>query len=144
MNEYERENQRLQRRTMKFQVLDRLEKAERYFTKKEYESIVTAARNLFEHSKFVLCQKKLDELPSSGDLLEQLRAKLKNKHLCRTLRRIEEGRTENTLLVAKGLSSLLTHVIIECEQGNPEYKILIPNIVEKINEVVYALYGQGE
>lgn len=139
MNDYERENLRLQNRTKKFQVLDRLEKAERYYTKKEYESIMIVARNLFEHGKISLCQKKLDKLPSSSDLLEQLRAKLKDKHLCRTLRRIEEGKVENTLLVLKGLLSLATHVVIECEQGSPEYRILLPNILEKISEIAYGI-----
>lgn len=128
----------------KLQVLDRLTKAEKYFTKEEYKNTIKMARSMFEHDHCASCEKELDKLPNRAELLEKLRAKLKNKHLCRTLRKIEEDKAENTLLVAKGLSSLLTHVIIECEQGNSEYKILIPNIVEKIDDVVYALYGQGE
>lgn len=125
----------------KVKLLERLVKVEKYFTKEKYFPILKQARKLFENGKFDLCDKKLNELPSSAELLEQLRNKLKDKHLCRTLRKIEEGKAENSLLVAKGLSSLLTHIIIECEHGNLEYKILIPNVVEKINEVIYSLYG---
>jgi hypothetical protein len=128
----------------KVKLLEKLSKAEKYYVKEKYLPIVKYARKLFENGKFGLCDLKLNELPSSAELLEQLRSKLKNKHLCRTLRKIEEGKAENSLLVAKGLSSLLTHIIIECEHGNEEYKLLIPNVVEKINEVVYGLYGQGE
>ena len=80
---------------------------------------------------------ELDKLPSTGVLLERLVEKLKGKSVSKTLRKIQEGKTEDNLITAKGLSSLLTHIFIECEKGNTEYRILVPSIIEKLNEVVY-------
>ena len=128
----------------KIRLLERLSKAEKFYTKKDYSNILKSSRKAFENGQFAVCEKELDKLPSSAILLERLRDKLKDKHLCRTLRKIEEGKAGNSVLVAKGLSSLLTHIIIECEHGNTEYRILLPNVVEKLNEVIYGLYGQGE
>ncbi|KKK57059.1 hypothetical protein LCGC14_3058320, partial [marine sediment metagenome] len=110
-------------------LLDRLFEAERYFTGEEYRSIVSRARQLFNSDGFDLCVGELDKLPSSGVLLERLVKKLKGKSISRTLKKIQEGKVEDSLTTAKGLSSLLTHIFIECEKGNTEYKILVPNIV---------------
>lgn len=116
---------------------DRIRKAEKYFTKKEYAVIVERAVYLFQTHQDKLCEEELNKLPSSAQLLQQLVEKLKGKSVAKTLRKIQEGKLENDLLTAKGLSSLLTHVVIECEHGNNEYKVLIPNIIEKLNEVIY-------
>lgn len=119
-------------------LLTRLSEAEKYFTKKEYVGINKRAEELFERGEFTLCKKELDKLPNSAQLLETLVSKLKDKHLYKTLRKIQEGKVPNDLLTAKGLSSLLTHVIIEVEQGNNEYKVLIPVVAEKLNEIIYS------
>jgi len=115
---------------------NRITEARKYFTRKEYAAIVERARELFERGVFDLCEKELEKLPSNADLLEKLISKLQDKRIYKTLRKIEEGKVQ-TISMAKGLSSLLTHVIIEVEHGNHEYKILIPNIYEKLNEIIY-------
>lgn len=119
-------------------LMDRLFEAERYFTKKEYLDTIKLARDLFERGQFDTCQEELDKLPSNVKLLEQLVKKLKGKSISRTLKKIQEGKVENSLITAKGLSSLLTHIFIEVEHGNSEYKILVPSIIEKLNEVIYS------
>lgn len=119
--------------------LNRLLEAEKYFTKKKYMDIVELARELFERGQFDLCEEQLDKLPTIAELLESLIERLKDKHLYKTLRKIQESKVGNDLLTAKGLSSLLTHTIIEVEQGNTEYKILLPNLLEKISEIIYKL-----
>lgn len=115
----------------------RLFEVEKYFTKKEYTSTVELARELFERGQFDLCEKKLEKLPSNIELLETLVKKLEGKSVAKTLKLIQEGKIENNLVTAKGLSSLLTHIIIEVEHGNNEYKILVPSIIEKLNEIIY-------
>jgi len=121
------------------ELLNRILEAEKYYTKKEYVIIVGLARELFERGIFDLCERELDKLPSSAQLLDSLVEKLKGKSVYKTLRRIQEGTAEDILVTAKGLSSLLTHTIIECEQGNFEYKVLMMNIIEKLNEIVYNI-----
>ncbi len=118
-------------------LLNRLSEAEKHFTKKKYLGIVKLTAQLYEAGQFRLCEEQLDKLPTKAELLEQLVNKLKGKSVAKTLKLMQEGRTENSLTTAKGLSSLLTHIIIECENGNSEYKILIPNIIEKLNEIIY-------
>ena len=120
-----------------YRLLNRLAEAEKYFTKKKYTETVKRAKELFECGKFATCEKELESLPSNGELLERLVDKLKDKHLYKTLRKIE-GKVGNDLLTAKALSSLLTHIIIEVEQGNNEYKVLIPGVIEKLNEIIYS------
>ena len=123
--------------TFSLKLLSRVSESERYFTKNKYVGIIKRAKELFERGDFNLCGKELDKLPNSAELLETLVKKLKGKSVLKTLRQIREGKIGNDLLTAKGLSSLLTHAVIEIEHGNNEYKILIPNIIEKLNEIIY-------
>ena len=124
-------------------LMDRLFGVEAYFTKKEYLSSIELARKLFEQGQFDKCSEELDKLPSSAELLERLVKKLKGKSIGRTLKKIQEGKSKDTLITAKSLSSLLTHIFIEVEKGNFEYKILVPNIIEQLNEAVYATLKRG-
>ena len=119
-------------------LLDRVFAAEQYFIGGGYRAGVVRARKLFDRGGFKLCTEELDRLPSSGGLLEKLVKKLKGKSIGRTLKKIQEGKITDSLITAKGLSSLLTHIFIECEKGNTEYKILVPSIIEKLNEAVYS------
>ena len=126
------------------QLLTRIVEAKKYFTKKEYVDTVELSRELFERGQFDLCEKQLEKLPSSAELLGNLVEKLgpqkgrpKGKSVYKTLKKLQEGRVESSLVAAKGLSSLLTHVFIECEHGNDEYKVLVPNIVENLNEIIF-------
>lgn len=118
-------------------LLNRLTEAKKYFTKKEYAEILRTADAFFENGRFFMCEKVLDKLPSNAKLLGQLVERLKGKSVAKTLKLIQEGKVENNLVTAKGLSSLLTHIIIEVEHGNDEYKILVPSIIEKLNEIIY-------
>jgi len=127
-------------------LMVRLHEAAKYFTKKEYIGIVECAQELFELGHFNLCEKELVKLPDNTQLLGYLVEKLgpqkgrpKGKSIYKTLKKLIEGKVENDLITAKGLSSLLTHVIIECEHGNVEYKVLMPNILEKLSEISYNI-----
>lgn len=121
-----------------YKLLNRLAEAERYFTQEKYIDIVKRAKELFECGKHATCEKELDTLPTDGELLETLVKKLRGKSVAKTLKQIQEGKIGNDVLTAKGLSSLLTHILIEIEQGSNEYKVLIPNVVEKLNEIIYS------
>ena len=80
----------------------------------------------------------LDSLPTTDQLLEQLVKKLEGKRIHETIKKIvNNSLKESDVLVAKGLSSLLTHTIIEVESGNLEYRKLVPVIQERLNEAIY-------
>lgn len=123
---------------MNLNLWNKIKQAEKFFTKKEYAAIVERSLHLFKTQQDELCEEELAKLPSSAELLSRFVEKLKGKSVHKTLKQIQEGKAENSLLTAKGLSSLLTHIIIECEHGNHEYKILIPNVIEKLNDIIYT------
>ena len=115
----------------------RLEETEKYFTKDEFKDTVDLARTLYENGQYVLCERTLERLPSKERLLRDLVGKLEGKSVYRSLEKIIEGKVENDITTVKGLSSLLTHVAIEYEHGNTEFRMLIPNILEKLSEVIF-------
>lgn len=117
----------------------RLFEAEKYFTKKKYVSTVELARELFERGQFDLCKVQLNKLPTSAELLEKLVEKLEGKSVYKTLKQIQEDKVGNDFTTLKGLLSLGTHIVIECEHGNEEYQILLPNLLEKIGEILYEI-----
>jgi hypothetical protein len=105
----------------------------KYFTSKVYENLLQETNQAYLKSDF----KKLDELmsrfPTDKQLLGLLVEKLKGKSVYTTLRKILEGKIKNQAALTKGLSSLITHTLVEIEQGNPEYKILLEDLMKKLN-----------
>ena len=120
-------------------LLDRIFEAEKYFVGDEYVDIIELARRLFNKDQFEKCVEELDKLPSSEVLLERLVKKLKGKSVGRTLKKLQENRIKDDLVGSKALFSLGTHILIECEQGNSEYRILLPSLLEKLNEITYSM-----
>jgi len=123
----------------KKELLDKLSIAEKYFKDTKYRDTVSYANRLYEMGSYRRCESELNRLPSREQLLAMLVEKLKRKSVYRTLKKIQEGCAENSLTTLKGLSSLLTHTVIEVEQGGKEFQILVPSILEEINKVVYNL-----
>jgi len=121
----------------KLELLDKITKVEKYFKDTKYSNIVREISNLFNNGKLFLCEKELEKLPSEDQLLDELVEKLKGKSIYRTLEKIEKGE-KDVFVILKGLSSLLTHCIIECKH-NREYLMLVPVIVNKINGVIYEI-----
>lgn len=119
------------------ELLNQLILFEKYYTGTKYRKDVILASSFYKKNQLNLCKRALAELPSREQLLEALVQKLKKKSVYKTLKRIQEGKAGNGIGALKGLSSLLTHCIIECEHGAIEYKILIPLLVEKIGEISY-------
>jgi len=119
-------------------IIDRLLRAEKYFGDSSYEHIVREAKIKYHNDCFAECENILDKFPTEKQLLEKLMNKLKGKSVYTTLKGIQEGKIKDNYTKLKGLSSMLTHVIIETKV-NPEYKILIPFVVNKINELSYHI-----
>jgi len=77
----------------------------------------------------------MDEI---GAQLVALVEKLKGKSVYSNLKKISEGKCEDKLQEIIGVSSLLTHSLIEMKT-HKKYKILSSNLVEKIAELFYNL-----
>jgi len=118
---------------------DRLVEADKYFSSEKYKPTVDLAKKLFETGELDLCVKELEKLPTRSDLLKELIEKLRGKSVYKTLTKIQEEKIDNDLTTLKGLFSLGTHIVIECEHGNKAYGMLIPGILEKISEIAYNI-----
>jgi len=70
--------------------------------------------------------------------LIQLVEKLKGKSCYDNLKNISKGTSKDKIQEAIGISSLLTHSIIELKE-DPDYKILTSNLFEKLGMLLYNL-----
>ena len=136
----------MKRRISNIELLSRLVEAEVYLSGTKYKPTVNAAMNLFAKHEYELCEQEVLKLPTPDHLSMEIIGKLKDKkHIYRTLRqiccgkKIHDGVEEKIdgFTIAKGLSSLLTHIIIECQKGNLEFRMLIPIIQERLNEEIH-------
>ena len=80
----------------------------------------------------------METLPTDDQLLEKLNKHLKGKSVYKTIARTVQGKTKNVYEALKGLFSLGTHIAIECEKGNTEYKPLLDNLYEKIGATMFG------
>jgi len=119
------------------ELLSQLMIAERYFSGTKYGEIVRSASAHLAAKDFVVCKEELDKLPTQEQLFSELLKKLEGKSVERTLKKILKGEVQNKYIILKALTSLLTHTVIEVEQGAREYRYLFPLFLNKINEVVY-------
>jgi len=70
--------------------------------------------------------------------LQTLVQKLKGKSVYVNLKQIAEGKCKDPVREVIGISSLLTHSLIEM-QKNKEYKLLVANLYEKLGSLIYNL-----
>jgi len=70
--------------------------------------------------------------------LATLVEKLKGKSVYTSLKRISEGKCENKVNEVIGISSLLTHSLIEMKK-NPDYVKLTDNLYVKLGELIAGL-----
>lgn len=75
----------------------------------------------------------LEWLPNDKQLFSELLGKLKNKSVYTTFKKMQENKGYEAM---KAWSSLMTHAIIECEQGNTEYMMIVHQIYEAIGKLL--------
>lgn len=127
-----------------YKLMERLSHAETYFSNsKKYKQVVKESRRLFDLGANSRCSQALDELPTVAQLVESLVEKLRGKSVHKTIRKIlNETESKDQKLEVhtriKGLSSLLTHAVIEMEK-NPEYACVAKTIMESLNHWVFSL-----
>lgn len=111
--------------------------AKKYFASAKYSDLINKAETLWKtHENVAGVNAILDRLPTDEQLLTELLEKLKGKSVYKALERAE-GKSDWAAL--KAVTSLLTHTVISCEQGETQYRKLIPKMLERINELSYKL-----
>lgn len=83
----------------------------------------------------------LEKSASKKEQLDILLSKLKGKSVYKNLKDIAEGKCKNKYREVIGVSSLLTHSLIEKEKGN-NYNLLITVLYEKLGNLIYDLNRQ--
>jgi len=122
------------------ELLKRLDDAHRFFShNNRYRDFVDAAQRYFEAGDNDSAWIELKKLPSDMDLLQTLTEKLEAKSVYKTLQKIVNDTVGSKYEILKGIFSLGTHIVIECENGNKEYAILLGLIYEKLGRLIYSL-----
>lgn len=98
--------------------------------------IIKEAEGFILEKKYDRAEALLNTLPSKDALLNKLFEELKGKPVHKTLRKIMEGKCGNLYEGLKGLFSLGTHLCVELEKGNMEYKGLLEEVLSTINKQV--------
>lgn len=117
---------------MSIELIREMQLARADFSGTRYDHVLSSADRLFESGDLEGCKNKLKELPTVKVLLEELVEKLKGKSVYRSIQKIVYGDKSDTLLEMKGISSLITHSVIECEKGNREYMLLIRELWDRL------------
>ena len=73
------------------------------------------------------------------ELMEKLAKKIEDKSVAHTLNGILQGKKNNQFFQIKGMSSLLTHIAIECESGNTEYYPVLLEVNSRIQRLLATI-----
>ena len=114
------------------ELLRSLCRAEAFSNSERHKKNVSEAKRLHKLGKLAECQAILEKLPTDAALLSELVEKLKGKSVYNNIKRISEGKVEDKWELAKGYSSLLTHIFIECQQHRLEYSLLTEYAMQKL------------
>jgi len=102
----------------------------------EYREPVRSLRECVKSDDMKKAAEIVETCFDKDHLMKTLLEKLKGKSVYKTLKRTLEGRCESKLEHVKGLSSLCTHIIIECQHGRNEYRVLLHDVYEKIGQLL--------
>jgi len=105
-----------------------------------FQGTLQAAQNAYSENDLEACARALDTLPTADALYVSLLSKLKNRRFVQILNQIDAGVVFSHYTKLKALTSLLTHTVIECEQGSIEYELIIPKILDAINVLAFTPY----
>ena len=124
----------------KISVFDKIVEAEKYFSDTKYQVHTDHAARLLLLGDEAGATKYMEKhLPTVEMLFSELLEKLKSKPVYKTLALIERGETQNNFQKLKGFSSLMTHICVECDYGNMEFRMLIPYVYERISELIFPV-----
>ena len=111
-----------------------LDLAHKYFSdSKRYGVAVKEAVAYADAGMPKRAQLMLEWLPNDKQLFAELLGKLKNKSVYTTFKKLDENVGYEAM---KAWSSLMTHALIECEQGNTEYMMIVHQIHEALGRLI--------
>jgi len=116
---------------------DKVHEAEKYFSG-SYPIEVKNVKRAYGKGDIEKVLEGLRKLPTKEDLLRSLFERLKGKSVYKTLNKILKEEKVEREIELKGLFSLGTHIVIECEKGNSQYEVLLPYVYERLGAVLFS------
>jgi hypothetical protein len=119
-------------------LLNRLIIAEKYFSKR-YPNKLIAAQRFYNQENYGCCKELLDELPTQEQMMDELIHRLEGKSIYKTIIEVQRGGCTNKFTKIKMISSLITHVCIECEKdgSDQQYSYLLPWLYDQLSKELY-------
>jgi hypothetical protein len=119
-------------------LLNRLLIVEKYFIKSN-PILVYTAKEFYEEGDYESCKKVLNDFPTQEQLLDELILKLEGKSIHKAIKEVQSGAAVNQFTKVKVISSLITHVCIECKRKNSnlKYSYLLPWLYDQLSKELY-------
>ena len=108
---------------------------QRQFEGTKYESLLEKYLAAYRLNNVSYMEEIVNKFPTEIQLLETLVEKLRGKSVFSNLKKIIRGESVDVVNHAIGISSLITHVLIECKQ-NSEYKVLLQDLYVKLGKLI--------
>ena len=113
----------------------KLYQARKTFEGTQYESTINGLTVAYCADNKVEFDRLFETLPTNIQLLDNILEKIRGKKVFNTLKKtVAESVDDNTDSLV-GVSSLMTHVAIECKT-NREYRALLPDLHSKLGALI--------
>ena len=102
----------------------------------EYVGPVRKMKTLVENNQREEAMQVMEESFDKDTMMALLLERLRGKSVHKTLKKVIKGTCESQLDHVKGLTSLCTHIIIECQHGHNEYRVLLHDVHARIGQLM--------
>lgn len=104
------------------------------YSKTERSPELMEAENAILRGDYDQADQILSNFETKDQLLAKLFEEIKGKPVHKTLKKLMENRSKNVYESLKGLFSLGTHICIELERGNLQYRVLLEDVLDSIHK----------
>ena len=108
----------------------------RSFVGTKYDSLVDEAVDAYNASDEARLNEVVAKIPTDIQLMDMMLEKIKDKSVFKNLKKTLGDKTQNVNDAVIGVSSLITHVVIECKE-NREFRALLPDLYNKRGELIH-------
>ena len=113
----------------------KLYEAKKVFEGSMHEFVVMELTNAYSVQDNVKFDTIYEKLPTHIEMLDNILEKVKSKKVFQTLKKTVAENIEDRTESLVGVSSLLTHIAIECKT-NREYRALLPDLHAKLGMLI--------
>jgi len=107
----------------------------RKFDGTKYDNVLREMINAYTVDDFKGIDEALKKLPTEIELYDSILEKVKGKSVEKNLKLAVRNTTASVVEHLIAVSSLLTHVAIECK-NNKEYRVLLPDLHNKLEALI--------